>query len=82
MTLTFDDDLRPGASIDTNLTAIGDATVGHESRLSCLREVARSQKPSLRKSKMHARSVALHFMYYNFVKIHQSLRTTPAQAQV
>ena len=28
---------------------------------------------------MHANSVALHFMYYNFVKIHQSLRTTPAQ---
>ncbi len=24
--------------------------------------------------------VALHFRYYNFVKIHQSLRTTPAQA--
>jgi hypothetical protein len=27
---------------------------------------------------MHAHSVALHFMHYNFVKIHQSLRTTPA----
>jgi hypothetical protein len=29
---------------------------------------------------MHAHSVALHFMHYNFAKIHQSLRTTPAQA--
>ena len=29
---------------------------------------------------MHAHSVALHFMHYNFVKIHSSLRTTPAQA--
>ncbi len=29
---------------------------------------------------MHAHAVALHFMYYNFVKIHQSLRTTPAMA--
>ena len=27
---------------------------------------------------MHAHSVALHFMHYNFVKIHQTLRTTPA----
>jgi len=26
----------------------------------------------------HAHAVALHFMYYNFVKIHQSLRVTPA----
>ena len=29
---------------------------------------------------MHAHSVALHFMHYNFVKIHQTLRTTPAMA--
>ncbi len=29
---------------------------------------------------MHAHAVALHFMYYNFVKIHQTLRTTPAMA--
>lgn len=28
----------------------------------------------------HAHSVAIHFMYYNFVRIHQSLRVTPAQA--
>ncbi len=28
----------------------------------------------------HLCPVALHFMYYNFVKIHQNLRTTPAQA--
>ena len=29
---------------------------------------------------MHAHSVALHFMYDNVVKIHQRVRTTPAQA--
>ena len=29
---------------------------------------------------MHAHSVALHLMHYNFVKIHSTLRTTPAQA--
>ena len=28
----------------------------------------------------HARSVALNFMYYNFVRIHQTLRVTPAMA--
>ena len=27
-----------------------------------------------------SRQVALHFMHYNFVKIHSTLRTTPAQA--
>ena len=29
---------------------------------------------------MHAHCVALHVMHYNFVKIHQSLRMTPAMA--
>jgi len=31
-----------------------------------------------KKIENHAHSVALHFMYYNFCKIHQSLRVTPA----
>jgi IS1 family transposase len=31
-----------------------------------------------KKIEMHAHSVALHFAYYNFCKIHQSLRVTPA----
>jgi IS1 family transposase len=31
-----------------------------------------------KKVEMHAHSVALHFMYYNFCKIHQTLRVTPA----
>jgi hypothetical protein len=26
----------------------------------------------------HAHAMALHFLYYNFVRIHQTLRTTPA----
>ena len=29
---------------------------------------------------MHAHSVALQFLHYNFAKIHQSLPTTPAIA--
>jgi hypothetical protein len=28
----------------------------------------------------HAHSVSVHFMHYNFVRIHQSLRVTPAMA--
>lgn len=31
-----------------------------------------------KKVEQHANAVALHFMYYNFVKIHGSLRVTPA----
>jgi IS1 family transposase len=31
-----------------------------------------------KKIEMHAHSVALHFAYYNFCKIHQALRVTPA----
>ena len=29
---------------------------------------------------MHGHAVALHYMYYNFVKVHQSLRMSPAMA--
>jgi len=28
----------------------------------------------------HAHAMALHFTYYNFVRIHKTLRTTPAMA--
>jgi hypothetical protein len=28
----------------------------------------------------HAHAMALHFLYYNFVRIHKTLRTTPAMA--
>jgi IS1 family transposase len=31
-----------------------------------------------KKAEMHTYAVALHFMYYNFAKIHQTLRVTPA----
>ncbi len=33
-----------------------------------------------KKVEMHAAAVALHFAYYNFCKIHQTLRVTPAMA--
>ncbi len=33
-----------------------------------------------KKVEAHANAVALHFMYYNFVRIHKPLRVTPAMA--
>ena len=33
-----------------------------------------------KKAENHAHSVAIHFMHYNFVRIHQTLKVTPAMA--
>ena len=33
-----------------------------------------------KKLENHANAIALHFAYYNFVRIHQTLRMTPAMA--
>ena len=33
-----------------------------------------------KKVENHAHSVAIHFMYYNYVRVDQSLRITPAMA--
>jgi hypothetical protein len=33
-----------------------------------------------KKVQNHAYAIALHFAYYNFVKIHMTLKTTPAMA--
>ena len=33
-----------------------------------------------KKAENHADAVAIHFMWYNFAKIHQTLRITPAMA--
>lgn len=43
-----------------------------------MRRFARLTNAFSKKVEMHAHSVALHFMYYNFCKIHQTLRVTPA----
>jgi len=43
-----------------------------------MRRFARLTNAFSKKIEMHAHSVALHFMYYNFCKIHQTLRVTPA----
>jgi hypothetical protein len=33
-----------------------------------------------KKNENHAHMMAIYFMHYNFVRIHQTLRTTPAMA--
>jgi hypothetical protein len=43
-----------------------------------MRRFARLTNAFSKKIEMHAHSVALHFAYYNFCKVHQSLRVTPA----
>jgi IS1 family transposase len=43
-----------------------------------MRRFTRLTNAFTKKVTMHEYAVALHFMYYNFCKIHQSLRVTPA----
>jgi IS1 family transposase len=43
-----------------------------------MRRFTRLTNAFSKKAEMHAHAVALHFMYYNFCRIHQTLRVTPA----
>jgi IS1 family transposase len=43
-----------------------------------MRRFTRLTNAFSKKAEMHAHSIALHFMYYNFARIHQTLRVTPA----
>ena len=45
-----------------------------------MRRFTRLSNGFSKKSENHAHSVAIRFMHYNFVRIHQSLGTTPAMA--
>ena len=45
-----------------------------------MRRFTRLSNGFSKKAANHAHSVAIHFMHYNFVRIHQSLRITPAMA--
>jgi IS1 family transposase len=45
-----------------------------------IRRFTRLSNGFSKKAENHAHSAAIHFMHYNFVRIHQSLRVTPAMA--
>jgi IS1 family transposase len=45
-----------------------------------MRRFTRLTNAFSKKTENHAAAVALYFMYYNFVRVHQTLRTTPAMA--
>jgi hypothetical protein len=45
-----------------------------------MRRFTRLTNAFSKKVENHAYAVALHMMYYNFVKIHTKLRTSPAMA--
>jgi IS1 family transposase len=45
-----------------------------------MRRFTRLSNGFSKKAANHGHSVAIHFMHYNFVRIHQSLRVTPAMA--
>jgi hypothetical protein len=45
-----------------------------------MRRFTRLTNAFSKKVENHAAAVALHFMHYNFARIHSSLRVTPAMA--
>jgi hypothetical protein len=45
-----------------------------------MRRFTRLTNAFSKKLENHVAAVALHFMFYNFVRIHQTLRVTPAMA--
>lgn len=44
------------------------------------RRMTRLTNAFSKKAENHAHAMALYFLYYNFVRVHKTLRTTPAMA--
>jgi hypothetical protein len=44
------------------------------------RRMTRLTNAFSKKMENHAHAIALHFLYYNFVRIHKTLKVTPAMA--
>jgi len=44
------------------------------------RRMTRLTNAFSKKAQNHAHAMALHFLYYNFVRIHQTLKMSPAMA--
>jgi integrase len=60
------------------LRAYIDAAGIAEDRKGYMRRFTRLTNAFTKKAENHAHAVALHFMHYNFCKIHMSLKSTPA----
>jgi hypothetical protein len=45
-----------------------------------MRRFTRLTNAFSKKLENHSAAIALHFMHYNFARVHQSLRVTPAMA--
>ena len=45
-----------------------------------MKRFARLSNAFSKKIENHIHAVAIHYMHYNFARIHKTLRTTPAQA--